>query len=320
VTDAALALGWIPDRTFRSAGLRLQRDLARAAIETEVARPMNLSTADAARAILRIATSKMGDLVRKATIERGVDPRGATLVSYGGAGGQYAAAVCEEVGIKTFVVPLLASALSAFGMIFADEVMFAEQSLHRRLPIEPKWLIERLSEIEERLVSELTAEGSDHVGVSAEWFVDMRFAQQINELRVQISLEEIQAGQLDDVFSARYETRYGKGTAYAPAGVELIGLAVRVRRATHRSSETNIRMATSASFDLDPVEVTFLDGRTMDAQMHSLARMLVEGGEVVGPAIIVGPGTAVVVPENAVAHPLGTEAIEVSLRDVESAS
>ena len=211
VTDAALALGWIPDRTFRSAGLRLQSDLARAAIENEVALPMNLSTIDAARAILRIATSKMGDLVRKATIERGVDPRGATLVSYGGAGGQYAAAVCEEVGIRTFVVPLLASALSAFGMLFADEVMFAEQSLHRKLPIEPEWLIERLSEIEERLVSDLTAEASDHSGVSAEWFVDLRFAQQINELRVQISMDEIRADRLHDVFSARYETRYGRG-------------------------------------------------------------------------------------------------------------
>ena len=40
--------------------------------------------------------------------------------------------------------------------------------------------------------------------------------------------------------------------------------------------------------------------------------LLVDGGEVTGPAIIVGPGTAVVVPEKAVARPLGTEAIEVS--------
>jgi N-methylhydantoinase A/oxoprolinase/acetone carboxylase beta subunit len=54
------------------------------------------------------------------SVERGEDPREFPLVAFGGCGGLHACEIAEELGIATVIVPRLAGALSALGMLLAD--------------------------------------------------------------------------------------------------------------------------------------------------------------------------------------------------------
>ena len=62
----------------------------------------------------------MAAAIRQLTVERGIDPREFSLVSFGGAGGQHAIPVAEELGIDSVIFAPQASTFSAMGMLTAD--------------------------------------------------------------------------------------------------------------------------------------------------------------------------------------------------------
>ena len=83
-TDAALYLGMLGTGEFES-GLSLKRELAARALQG-LAQEVGISVDETAQGIMRISTSAMADAVREITVERGIDPTGLALMSYGGAG------------------------------------------------------------------------------------------------------------------------------------------------------------------------------------------------------------------------------------------
>jgi N-methylhydantoinase A len=54
------------------------------------------------------------------TIQRGIDPRGLALLSFGGSGPAQSPAVMELLGMKAGIVPLNPGNLSAFGLLAVD--------------------------------------------------------------------------------------------------------------------------------------------------------------------------------------------------------
>ena len=85
-TDANLVLGILtrarPARRAQAAAA----DLARAAIENQIAKPLGLTVEQAAAAIYAVQNAQTGDLVRKTVVEAGHDPREFVLYAFGGAG------------------------------------------------------------------------------------------------------------------------------------------------------------------------------------------------------------------------------------------
>ena len=119
VTDAHAVLGRIA--ADQLVGGEMPIDIA--AAERAIARVgvgLGLDTVSTAAAILRVANSNMERAMRAVSVERGEDPREFPLVAFGGCGGLHACEIAEELGIKTVIVPRLAGALSALGMLLAD--------------------------------------------------------------------------------------------------------------------------------------------------------------------------------------------------------
>src|SRR3990172_2087866 len=85
VTDAALVLGWLDAAHPLGADLRLDAGLAREAV-ARVAQVAGLDLERCAAGIIEIATATMVRALRSVSVERGVDPRGTTLVGFGGGG------------------------------------------------------------------------------------------------------------------------------------------------------------------------------------------------------------------------------------------
>jgi N-methylhydantoinase A len=127
VTDAALLLGMLgPGRL--AGGLVLDAELARAAMGS-VAERVGLDVDALSRGVMEIAASHMANAVRQITLERGEDPRQASLVAFGGAGPLLASLLARELDIRSLVVPVHAGNFSAWGLLVQDVIREASATL-----------------------------------------------------------------------------------------------------------------------------------------------------------------------------------------------
>ena len=86
ITDANLVLGRIPAALI-GGGIALDVTRSRAGIAALAARlPGNMSAEQLAHGIIEIANWNQANAIRQMTIQRGIDPRGFALLSFGGAG------------------------------------------------------------------------------------------------------------------------------------------------------------------------------------------------------------------------------------------
>lgn len=121
VTDAALYIGYLGERTALGGELLLRRDLAETAIG-RLADAMGLDPATVANGIWTILGVRVTGAVREMTIEQGHDPADFALLAFGGGGGLIACDVAKQLGIPRVVVPPGPGAFCAFGMLFTDVI------------------------------------------------------------------------------------------------------------------------------------------------------------------------------------------------------
>jgi N-methylhydantoinase A/oxoprolinase/acetone carboxylase beta subunit len=121
VTDAHVFLGRIITDQLAGGSLRIQPERATAVIE-RLSKSLGLSSVETAEGVIRIANANMERAVRGVSVERGYDPRRFALLAFGGGGGLHACEIAANLEIGTVLVPELAGALSALGMLVADRV------------------------------------------------------------------------------------------------------------------------------------------------------------------------------------------------------
>ncbi len=129
VTDAFVALGWIPDGSTLGGSITVSRKLAHAAVAA-LAGAARLTPAACALGMIRIAEATMARALRRVSVERGIDPGEMTLVAFGGAGPLSGCALAELLGVRRVLFPPHAGALSALGMAAADDMVEEAVSVH----------------------------------------------------------------------------------------------------------------------------------------------------------------------------------------------
>jgi N-methylhydantoinase A len=123
VTDANVVLGYLNPDSFCGGSMRLDAAAAGAAIRDRVAVPLGMTLVQAADGIARIVNANMANAIRKASAQRGVDPRPLTLVVFGGNGPVHAGMQAAELGIRRILVPKLSPTFSALGLLLTDHVV-----------------------------------------------------------------------------------------------------------------------------------------------------------------------------------------------------
>lgn len=125
VTDANLFLKRIEAENFpkifgKNQNQPLDEDIVVKKFQ-EIAFEASLSAKEVAEGFIEVAVEIMSKAIRKISIERGYDPKEFTLISFGGAGGQLASKVAQNLGMTKVLIHPLSSVLSAYGMGFASK-------------------------------------------------------------------------------------------------------------------------------------------------------------------------------------------------------
>ncbi len=300
VTDANLVLGRLDPHYFLGGRMRIDRDLALAALD-RIAAPLELEPEAAAAAVIDIVDSQMADLIRKVTVERGLDPSRFAVFCYGGAGGLHAASYAAKLGSNHVVVPRAAAVFSAFGIGVSDAKRVAVSSDPMRAPFDLGRWQRRFAELEESLRGELAQEHLPTSDLTLQRFVALQFRGQAHAVRIPVGDADLE---LDDGgerviarFTELYEARYGQGTAYRQAGVEALTFSV---EATASLSVPKPDALPSEGADAShavkgsrPVYLHEL-GRYEDVAVIDAERLR-PGNELVGPAVVEAPDTTVLV-------------------------
>src|SRR5258705_1043960 len=115
VTDANLVRGLLDPANFLGGRIRLDVEAARRAVGA-LARALDTELLPAAEGVARVVNTNMADGIKLVSVRRGVDPRGFTLVAFGGAAGLHVTEVARLLEIRRAIVPNVAAGLSAWGL------------------------------------------------------------------------------------------------------------------------------------------------------------------------------------------------------------
>jgi N-methylhydantoinase A len=208
VTDANLVLGYLDPANFLGGRRMLDVSAATEAVK-RLGDELGIGVAEAAGGIHRLVNTRMADGVRVATVRRGVDPRGYTLLAFGGAAGLHVTAVAAELGIGRVVVPVAASVLSAWGMLNTDLRVELTRSLGQTGGIDTAALRAAFADMEREGKARLAWFGGD---VSVRLSADMRYGEQVFEIAVPLDGLDWDAPDLavsiEDAFHRAHERLY----------------------------------------------------------------------------------------------------------------
>jgi len=229
VTDANVVLGFVNPEALAGGSFPIRRDLAAAAIEAHVARPLGLSLEEAAWGIHRVADAAMARAVRAVSTERGRDPRDFALMAFGGNGPVHAATIARLLEMRRILVPPVPGVFSALGMLFPDVEHHYVRTFKRPLAgLDLGALEDAFAALEHEGAEALAADGFAPASRRFERAIDLRYAGANSELAIPWpDARDEPAGALRAAFAAMHERQYGY--ASAEEGVETMNLRVVAR-------------------------------------------------------------------------------------------
>ena len=230
ITDANLILGRLGVERFLGGEMRLDAEAARQALHDRIAVPLGLDLVAAAEGILRIATTKMANVVRWVTTERGLDAAEFALVAYGGAGPLHAAMVARELQIGTVVIPRAPGHFSAYGMLIADLRRDFVATWFKPLADAAFAEMEQLfADMEARGRATVVQSHASLIRTTARRAADMRYIGQEHAVTVDLPLELFARQDREGIkrcFDAVHQTRYGFSVAEEKAEIVSLRSAI----------------------------------------------------------------------------------------------
>jgi N-methylhydantoinase A len=206
ITDANITLGRLDPVALLDGAMPIDAAAARAAIEAQIARPLDLSVEEAAHGIVRIANANMARAIRSVSTERGYDVREFALFAYGGAGPLHAVELAADCAIATVIVPQEPGTLCARGILLSDISLDFVRSLIVELA-DASWqqVIAAFASMREDAERWLAGERVAAADRKFRMMIDARYAGQ--NFEVQVELPDVRPGGRD-AFAARFKERH----------------------------------------------------------------------------------------------------------------
>ena len=165
-----------------------------------------------AEGALQLTVERMADAVRRVSLHRGIDLRGGVLVAYGGASGQHACRLAEQLGLSAVLCHPLAGVLSAYGMGQAQQRLRLQRNLAAPLSdaLLPS-LEAQIDQLTQQAQWQLQHQGdlaADQDGVERWVGLDLRYPASDQSLTIGWSAD-LDRQALESAFLTRHQQRYG---------------------------------------------------------------------------------------------------------------
>ena len=228
---------------------------------------------DVAEGFLEIAVANVAQAIKQVSVEKGHDARDFVLQSFGGAAGQHACRVADELGMETVFIHPYEGVLSAYGMGVADRSAMRQQSIERPLEAATPEVESVVLELAGKAVADL--EGIGEVRVLRT--VYLRYTGTDTALPVPLDAHSLRAA-----FDQVHRARFGFSTPERELTVESVSVeAVRTSPTPLRPA---LAQAKSAAVALGATAI-WTEGRQQTATVYDRAR-LSPGHKIVGPALV----------------------------------
>lgn len=305
VTDADVILGYIDPEHFLGGTMRISRELAEQAME-KIAKPLGLDIVEAAAAVYRIVNSRMADLIRRATVERGYDPRDFVMAAFGGCGPTHCTGYGPDIGARKIIVPPSATVFSAFGIGQSDLKHSWVQAFSGPLRDSDGSVVDRvaelnavLTELTERAEAQLARDGVRRENARFSFLADIRYRSQVHELTVPFTGKP--PFMSDDIltlirtFQESYERRYGQGSSSPNARLEWVNLRLNVVTSPRTwATDRNGAIVSGADNALVGSKPIYnIETRRLEQAPLYQAEKLEPGQKISGLALIVSYGTTI---------------------------
>ena len=279
LTDALLFLGYLDPANFLGGRRALNAELARKAIEQNVARALGVSVDAAALAIRDEAVAVMTKLVANTLKEARIEARDTPLFAFGGNGPMFAAFIAEQLGMPSTVAFDLGPVFSAFGSATSDVVHRYEQGVDRRWDEAATGdLAHVISSMRTQAERDLRGEGFDPQKAAYAWEADIG-ASEADFSPVAVDCDDRDASSILDALA-----RAAKPLADAKARLLGIKLSTRYVVGSH-----GVTKRTSRSEPQRPTarEARFVAGKRDDVRVFRWEALNV-GDVIDGPAVVNG--------------------------------
>ena len=276
VTDAHVVLGRIASDQLVGGALRIDPARATQAL-VRLGKPLGLNAVNAAASVIRIANSNMERAIRAVSVERGEDPRDYPLVAFGGCGGLHGCEMAAELGIRTVIVPRMAGALSALGMLLADRTRDYSAGALGAMSYGDMDYESRFRRLERQAKKDVR-------GATLERFADIRYAGQSYELTV---------AWRNDHPSTAFHKEHHRVYGYSDPkrATQIVTLRVRATLAVERPSLGVFSQRTKPTSSIRSVWISGKWRSVETGPREMLGRM-----PKLGPAIITDYGSTTLVP------------------------
>ena len=258
-------------------------------IATAIAQPQTPESV--AEGYIHIAVANMANAIKFISVQRGHDVTEYTLACFGGAGGQHACLVADELGMKRVYIHPLAGVLSAYGMGLAQVRALREEAVERQLETGA------LTDIEEKCVKlgEQAVHELAEQGVAFEK-LDKRVHLKYEGTDTALTVPLGSIHQMRSEFERLYRNRF----SFLMPGRALVAEAVSVEAVGRTDAGPGLIVAspTTTSKPAPVAQVDMTSGGTRHRTPVYVRDKLAPGTRIAGPAIIAERNaTTVVEPE-----------------------
>ncbi|HXP03549.1 MAG TPA: hydantoinase B/oxoprolinase family protein [Stellaceae bacterium] len=233
-----------------------------------------------AEGFMRVAVANMANAIKQVSVQKGHDATRFALQCFGGAGGQHACLVADELGMETVFIHPYAGVLSAYGMGLADQTVMREQAVEVPFVADEMAGLEALAA---RLAQEtreaLAAQGAESERIEVQLVLHLRYAGTDTALIVPYGAPD----QVVPLFTEAHRARFGFATPERSVVVE--ALAVEATAAGEPVGETRVpRRAGGGPVAVDRI-VMWTSGAEHVTPVFDRT-MLRAGDHIAGPALI----------------------------------
>jgi N-methylhydantoinase A/oxoprolinase/acetone carboxylase beta subunit len=305
VTDANLVLGRLDAADFLGGGMRLDADASRAVVG-RLAQELGLSLEEAAEGILTVINSNMANAVRSRTVQKGIDPRGFSLVAFGGAGPLHGAEVAAMLDVPEVIVPPYPGITSAMGLLTTDLKYDATRTQFQNSGlVDLGRLNADFAAMEASLGMQFEADRISTNAVEFRRVGDLRYVGQGYELKIPMPGGTITLDHLEAVwtaFHAAHEAEYGH--AFPASRIEIVNIRVSGIGRMHKLE--TLRPPQGGSIEAASIRkdacIFRVNGRLQSLETTFYQRtVLPAGARFTGPAIVLQTDSTTVIPPTATA-------------------